>query len=192
MITIPENTEGLIFDCDGTLVDSMPLHMTAWEYAFDHFGADFNFDFLFSKKGMEEKEIVSLFNEQFGTKLIPEITVSIKHNFFKKHIEKITPIYPVVDVVNKYYKILPMAVASGSSKDIVHAELKFIGIKKYFKKIITADDPVKPKPDPEIFLKAAGYLKVDPAYCVVFEDGDLGIEAGKKAGMFTIDVRDFI
>jgi len=85
-----------------------------------------------------------------------------------------------------------MAVASGSNKKFVHAQLKAVGIFDYFNFIVTADDPVKPKPDPDIFLLAAKKINVEPNLCLVFEDGDPGIIAAQKAAMTVIDVRNLI
>jgi HAD superfamily hydrolase (TIGR01509 family) len=189
-ITVDRDVKALIFDCDGTLVDSMPAHMEAWEFAFKHFNALYDKNFLFSFKGMKDIDIVGIYNETFGTALNAQSLVSIKHDYLIKNIQKLKPIQPVVDAAKLYYKQLPMAVVSGSTKQIVFAELNFIGIINLFDVILTADDPFTPKPDPEIFLAAASRLKVDPQTCMVFEDGDAGLEAASKAGMKSFDVRN--
>ena len=87
---------------------------------------------------------------------------------------------------------LPLAVVSGSVRDIVHKELEVVGVFNLFKTILTASDPYKPKPSPDIFLAAAKSLNVSPEYCLVFEDGDSGLEAATKAGMQIVDVRGYI
>ena len=102
------------------------------------------------------------------------------------------PIPPVVDIVLDYKYILPMAVVSGGTKEIIAAELNAIGILDYFKVVLTADDAFKPKPAPDLFLEAARVLDVAPEKCCVFEDADLGIEAARNAGMMIIDVRQFL
>jgi beta-phosphoglucomutase-like phosphatase (HAD superfamily) len=188
-IIVDPDIKGLIFDCDGTLVDSMPTHMEAWEYAFKQFNTKYDQDFLFSFKGMKDTDIVEIYNKTFGTALNGEALVSMKNEYFLKNLNKIQPIKPVVDVANRYYKKLPLAVVSGNTKSIVHDELNFAGIAKLFDVVLTADDPFAPKPDPEIFLAAASQLKVDPLLCIVFEDGDAGLEAALKAGMKIFDVR---
>ena len=192
LIEVPEFIQGLIFDCDGTLIDSMPLHMKAWEYAVTKGGAVWDYDFFFSKKGMQEEDIVELFNKQCQTPLSSVATVKEKHNYFKNHQGDIKPIKPVVDVVLRYNGVLPMAVASGSKREHVHLQLEALGIKEYFKIILTADDDIKPKPSPDIFLQAAVRLGVPPNLCEVFEDGDLGLQAAMKAGMLATDVRPFL
>ena len=188
-ISISPEIQALIFDCDGTLVDSMPTHMKAWEHAFKFFNTAYDENFLFSFKGMKDTDIVQIYNETFGTKLNAQDLVSKKIEYFIQNLNNVKPIKPVVDVALSYYKKLPLAVVSGSLKSVVYAELNFVNILKLFDIIITADDPFKPKPDPEIFLAAATQLKVHPEFCMVFEDGDAGLESADKAGMKTFDVR---
>ena len=188
-ILVPDYIKGLIFDCDGTLVDSMPLHMQAWEHALEQVGAKWNFDFFNSKKGMKGKDIIAQYNKEFGFSFDPVKVNHLKQEYFRLHRKDSKPVHSVVDVVHRYKDKLPMAVASGSSRDNVLVQLEAIGIKKYFKVILTADDDIKPKPAPDIFLEAAQRIGVPPQLCQVFEDGDLGLEAARKAGMLATDVR---
>ncbi|MGB2869711.1 MAG: HAD-IA family hydrolase [Bacteroidota bacterium] len=192
VIKVLPHIKGLIFDCDGTLVDSMPLHMKAWEYAITKAGAVWNYEFFYSKKGMESEDIVIAYNKQFGTALEPRDTVRVKHEFFERHGSEFKPIEPVIEVVHRFKGILPMAVASGGNRENVHAELNAIGVNGLFKAIVTADDNVIPKPDPGIFLEAAARIGVPQNLCQVFEDGDLGLEAARKAGMVATDIRLFL
>lgn len=190
-IEVPEYIKGLIFDCDGTLVDSMPLHMKAWEYAITTAGGTWNYDFIFSKKGMQGKDILALYNDTFGVHLDIETTARLKQEYFHNHCVEIKPIETVVDVVRRYASRLPMAVASGGSQENVLLSLELTGIRHYFDVIITAGDKaVLPKPSPDIFLEAAKRINVDPKYCQVFEDGDIGLEAARKAGMLATDIRE--
>lgn len=188
-LVVPATVQGLIFDCDGTLVDSMPLHMQAWEYAMNLAGTPFDDAFFFSKKGMEEKAIVDLYNAAFAVSLDRDETVRAKHRYFRSHPSAFTPILPVVAVVHRYASRLPMAVASGSTRENVLLELDTIGIRHLFSVILTADDNVRPKPAPDIFLEAARRIEVPPHLCHVFEDGDHGIDAARAAGMGVTDVR---
>lgn len=192
MIPVPDDIKGLIFDCDGTLVDSMPLHMKAWEEAVHLFGANFDPEFFFSKKGMRSKDIVAQFSLQSGKPLNGADVVRLKDNFFLQHIADVMPLPIVVDVVRRYHKILPMAVASGGGREIVERELQVTGIVNFFDVILTADDPFKPKPFPDLFLEAARRIGVQPSLCQVFEDGDLGLQAAENAGMLATDIRPFM
>lgn len=191
MINIGD-VKGLIFDCDGTLVDSMPLHMEAWKHAFQIVREDYNHAYLNSKKGMKESEIIELYNKKFNKRLNPEEIVKIKHEYFNNQLKFLKPIAPIVDVVFQYHGKLPMSVVSGSVRKTVHDELEIIGIKNKFDYILTADDNFKPKPAPDKFLEAARLMNLNPKDCLVFEDGDLGIIAAQIAGMRTIDVREII
>jgi HAD superfamily hydrolase (TIGR01509 family) len=97
-----------------------------------------------------------------------------------------------VDVANKYNGILPMAICSGSMRESVNISIQAIGLAGVFKVILTSDDQFKPKPAPDMFLEAAKRLNINPRYCQVFEDGDLGIQAAKNAGMVATDIRKYI
>jgi len=188
-IEVPGYIKGLIFDCDGTLVDSMPLHMKAWEHVITSQGGLWDFEYFFSKKGMPEEEIVMEYNTHFARAFDPVETVKAKHRFFRAHASEFRPIPHVVDVVMKYRDKLPIAIASGGVRENVSLELESLGIMSCFQAILTADDDIRPKPAPDIFLEAARRLGVAPECCQVFEDGDLGLEAARIAGMLPTDVR---
>ena len=189
LIEVPKHIKGLIFDCDGTLVDSMPLHMEAWENAVNKFKAPWNYDFFFSKKGMREIEIGSIYKKEFNFDLNENDLVEEKHKYFKNHLSSLKPIEPVVQVANKYQGKLPMSVASGGTRENVVGQLQSLGIINLFDHILTADDNIKPKPEPDLFLFAAKLMNVEPEYCQVFEDGEFGIQAAVKAGMIATDIR---
>jgi HAD superfamily hydrolase (TIGR01509 family) len=164
--------------------------MKAWEEAFKFFNEKFDFDYLYSLKGMKEIEIIELYNKKFGTNINPEEIVSKKHIYFKDNINSVKPIEPIVKIAEENFGKLPLAIVSGSVQSIVHKELEVVGIFHLFRTILTADDPFKPKPAPDIFYAAADKLNTAPEHCLVFEDGDPGLEAAKKAGMQTVDVRE--
>jgi HAD superfamily hydrolase (TIGR01509 family) len=191
-IVVPENIKGLIFDCDGTLVDSMPLHMEAWDYAMQEFGTKYDEEFFLSKRGMKETEIIEQYNALFKTNIKPLDVVNVKHRFFSEHIHGVKAIPSVVKLVERFQHVLPMAVVSGSVRNVVVNELKIIGIGHLFKIILTADDSFKQKPAPDMFLEAARVMNVAPSQCQVFEDGDLGLLAAVNAGMLATDVRPFL
>lgn len=188
-IEVPSYIRGLVFDCDGTLVDSMPLHMRAWEHVITLQGGAWNYDYFFSKKGMPEEDIVGIYNQNFGYAFDPVRTVQAKHDYFYSRLDELSPISEVVDVARRYLGVIPMSVASGGTRKTVELELEALNILQFFPVILTADDGIKPKPAPDIFLEAARRMQVEPEQCQVFEDGDLGLEAAYAAGMLATDVR---
>lgn len=191
MIDVSPAVRGLIFDCDGTLADTMTLHMDSWEKAFRERGEPFRPEFLDPLRGMKEEEIVSLYNRQYHRDLDPREVVDRKHVFFRRGVHRVKPILPVTDLVHQYRDVLPMAVVSGGKRGNVALVLDNLAIRTFFAVILTADDPIAPKPAPDLFLEAARRLNVDPGRCQVFEDGDLGLEAARRAGMTATDVRRF-
>lgn len=188
---VPDTIRGLIFDCDGTLVDSMPLHMQAWEHAIRSFGARYDGGVIHGMKGMKEIEIVAVYNQHVGTMLDAHAVVAEKHRYFGARIREVRPFEPVVEVARRYHGVLPLAVVSGSVRDIVAGELAATGLAGLFDVVLTADDPLPPKPAPDLFLEAARRMRVPACDCQVFEDGDAGLEAARRAGMLPTDVRPF-
>lgn len=167
----------------------MPLHMRAWEHAVKSQTGLWEFDYLFSMKGKPDKEIVEIYNAHFGLSIGIRETLEKKDEYFRNHGDELKPVEPVLAIAVRYRGILPMAVASGGTRKSVVFQLEALSIKEFFTVILTADDGIKPKPDPDIFLEASARLGVPPRQCQVFEDGELGLEAARKAGMFVTDVR---
>jgi len=186
---VPEHIKGLIFDCDGTLVDSMPLHMDAWRHVIEAQGVPWDHEFFFSQKGRPEDDLVVEYNERVGSAMDPSDTVQMKHEYLHARLDRLEPIPRVVEIVHSYHGVLSMAVASGSTRRTVMLALGALGLVDYFSAIVTADDGIEPKPSPEIFIEAARRMHVPPRDCQVFEDGDLGLEAAIRAGMLATDVR---
>lgn len=191
-IHLPADARGLIFDCDGTLVDSMPAHNLAWRKALQQFGVSFEESFFMSLRGLKDAEIVEKYNNRRGLTLSPSEVVHHKKIFFRARLSEIKPITPVVDLVHLFHGRLPMAVVSGNVRELVDEELELAGIGRLFSIILTADDPYPAKPHPQIFLEAARRMQVPPQACVVFEDGDSGIKAARAAGMMIVDVREYL
>jgi len=192
MIEVKNNIKALIFDCDGTLVDSMPIHFKAWRETFAIFGREYPHVFVDERKGMPITEVIREYNAHYKDELNPEAFARIKEEKAIERLHFVKGIQPVVDIVHRYYEGLPMAVCSGSIKEGVDASLKAIGLDKHFKVVLTANDNLKPKPAPDIFLTAARLMEVEPGFCQVFEDSDLGLQAALNAGMVATDIRKFI
>lgn len=188
---ITPGVKGLIFDLDGTLANTMPWHFQAWQKACRRFGIDMDTAFLHRFTGAPGWTIADAIIEESGMKGIisPEEIIRVKLEEFNSIQHKVTPIEPVTALVQKYYRSLPMAVGTGGHREAVEKTLDIIGLRTYFDVIVTANDVKKHKPHPETFLRCAELMDVAPADCEVFEDGDLGIEAARRAGMIATDVR---
>ena len=186
-ITIPPGEfDAFIFDCDGTLIDSMALHLDAWRAALelhgfprDQFTDKMHYDFA----GMPGPAIVKMLNGQFGTNLSPAEVEAAKLEWYLAHHDEIKPVTAVVEIARARFGKIPMAVASGSDAEIVRQGLNAVGILEWFPTIITPADVAEGKPAPDMFLLAAKRLGVEPRRCLVFEDGQLGIQAADAAGM---------
>jgi HAD superfamily hydrolase (TIGR01509 family) len=191
MINVEPIVKGLIFDCDGILAYTMEAHWTAWVDTFNHFGYECPVDFLDSLKGMAGREIVHSYNKHFGTALEPNTVSDHKQGLVFEKLKKTREVVAVCDVVRQYSREMPMAVASGGTLLNVNSILKTIGLLDEFDAILTADDPIPPKPHPAIFLEAASRLGCAPETCLVFEDGAQGFAAALAAGIPSIDVRPY-
>lgn len=190
---IKPGVKGLIFDLDGTLVDSMPLHYDGWKKACDRFGAHIDPAFLKFHTGSPGWAIAAAIIEKSGLNgnVTVEQIMKVKLEEFYRVQHLIKPIDPVADLVRKYYGKLPMAVGTGGHREAVERTLQVTGMRKYFDIVVTANDVDRHKPFPDTFLKCAELMKVNPKFIEVFEDGDLGIEAALSAGMIATDVRSW-
>lgn len=190
---IKKGAKGLIFDLDGTLADSMPHHFAGWEVACHKFGAFIDKSFLRKHTGQPGWIIASEVIDRNGLKgrvTADEIlNEKLKQFYSIQHLVK--PIEPVAEIVRKYHGKLPMAVGTGGHREAVERTLEVTGLRKYFDIIVTANDVENFKPHPETFLKCASMMNIDPSDIEVFEDGDLGIDAAKSAGMMVTDVRSW-
>jgi HAD superfamily hydrolase (TIGR01509 family) len=176
---------GYIFDCDGTLVESMPLHFRAWRHALRAHGASFEFGWqLFvSRAGMPLETTVLELNAQFGTQLDPGPIVAAQRALYRSLLPDVQAIAPVVEFARRVAVHAPLAVASGGHREEVEASLRNVGIAELFSCVVTGSEVLRGKPDPEILLRCAEGLRLEPAQCLVIEDGELGIEAARRAGM---------
>jgi beta-phosphoglucomutase family hydrolase len=190
---IQPGVKGLIFDLDGTLADTMPYHFKSWKKACRKFGADIDKAFLKRHTGTPgwiiADELIKM-NKLNGNVTVDQI-LEVKLSEFYKQQHLVKPVIPVVEIVKKYYRILPMAVGTGGHRDAVERTLAITDLLKYFDIIVTANDVLNYKPHPETFLRCARQMNVEPRFIEVFEDGDLGIEAAIEAGMIATDVRSW-
>lgn len=185
-LTIPDYPfKGFIFDCDGTLVDSMPLHYVAWTETLKRHEAPFVFteDEFYGSAGMKEQDVVRGLNAKHGTNLDPVRVDELKMEIFRLRIPELQEVGPVVQVARSLHGKFPMAVASGSAELTVRASLEATGLIDLFPVIVTPERVKHGKPAPDMFLLAAELMGVPPSECLVFEDGQSGLDAAKAAGM---------
>lgn len=188
-LDLPERTfAGYIFDCDGTLAHTMPLHYLAWNRAVRDEGADFPEDLFYSWGGRPATEIVAALNQRCGTSMPVEATVERKESYFLEELHRVEPIEPVVEIARSLQGLARLAVASGGHRAIVTATLQALKIEHLFSACICAEDYQRGKPAPDPFLEAARQLGVPPEECLVFEDSPIGIEAAQAAGMHHVFV----
>lgn len=191
-LEVPPWIRGLIFDCDGTLADSLPLHYAAWEEAFAALNLPCSLEFLLRHNGKPTDLIVTLYNAEFGRTInVAEFTADKEHRTYAR-LEQTKPLEPAAGLARQYYGRLPLAVVSGGNRANVERTLRAIGLRELFPVVLTADDGLPPKPAPDLFLEAARRLQVEPCDCQVFEDADSGLEAARRAGMLATDVRPFL
>lgn len=182
--------EGLIFDLDGTLVDSMPAHFAAWCEALASYGAAgvFQEDVFYAMGGRPTQDIVRELNSEYDLHLDPEAVAFAKRECFMKHLERINRNEEVVEFARSQYGKVPMAVATGGTRIVAEKTLQAAELTELFDDVVTADDVKRGKPDPEVFLQAAERIGVAPEKCVAFEDAPAGIMAAQAAGMEVVAV----
>lgn len=186
MLEIPDHPfQAYIFDCDGTLVDSMPLHYIAWVESLQQHDAPFEFteEVFYAHAGIKEQDVVKILNAQYGTNIDPVSVDELKMEIFRKRIPEVQPVRPVAEFAKSLAGRFPMAVASGSEEPTVRGCLEATGLIHLFETIITPKLVKHGKPAPDMFLLASERMGIAPSECLVLEDGNSGLEAAKAAGM---------
>lgn len=181
----------IIFDCDGTLVDSMPAHYEAWLVMLERYQLKLEEERYYALGGWPTLQVAELVIREAGhTDLDPAQVAREKEEYFEQNLtHKVDLIEPVIKVARQYRGEIPLGVATGGVRSIVQPMLERAGILDWFETLVTADDVAHPKPAPDIYLAAARRLNVDPTRCLVYEDAEPGIESAKAAGMEVVDVR---
>jgi len=187
--TIPERIKGLIFDCDGTLVDSMRIHYSAWKEAMQAVNIEISQERFYSLAGVPTLTIVQTLAQEQNVNCDVQAAAENKERLYLAKIETIEPIHSVIEIVHREKGRRKLAVASGGYPDVIQKSLAAVGLQGLFDAIVGAGDVKHGKPAPDMFLKAAERLNVQPEECLVYEDSGLGIEAASAAGMQAIDVR---
>ncbi len=182
---------GYIFDCDGTLIDSMPMHYRAWDAALHQKGLNepLSQDLFYSLGGVPTLKVAELLGAHYKLKIDPQEVFHIKEKIFVDLLPEVALIQPVVDFARRVAKTHPVSVASGGPRDVVQRSLELAGLDDIFKIVVTADDVVHGKPAPDMFLLAAKRMGVSSSRCLVFEDAEPGIKGAIAAGMQVVHVR---
>jgi HAD superfamily hydrolase (TIGR01509 family) len=174
---------GYIFDCDGTLAHSMPVHYRAWADTVERHGGHFPEDLFYSLGGVPSVRIVEILNDKFGTSLEPELVATEKELLYVERIATTQPITEVADFAREVASYAKVSVASGGVLPVVTHTLEVIGFKDFFPVIVTTEQVKRGKPFPDMFLEAAHRMQVPPSDCLVLEDSKAGFEAATAAGM---------
>jgi HAD superfamily hydrolase (TIGR01509 family) len=175
-----------LFDCDGTLVDSMPLHYIAWKKALEEWNCDYPEKLFYSWGGKPVRKIIADLNEMHGLNMPVDSLAERKESFYLEQLPHLKAIPEVLEHVEAQYGHIPLAVVSGSRRASVTGSLSIVKLLDKFETIVAAEDYTHGKPAPDGFLLAAQRLGVAPQDCLVFEDTDLGIQAATAAGMASV------
>ena len=179
----------LIFDCDGTLADSMPLHWRAWNAVCKRNGIELPEERFYKLGGVPSQKILAMLKQEQGLSFNPAEISRQKEEAYLPLMAEVKLIEPVAAIAREHVGKLPMAVATGGRTKYIRPLLEGLGISDWFQAIVTSDDVKNHKPAPDTFLKAAALLGVPPEDCRAFEDTDLGMEAIRAAHMDAVDVR---
>ena len=181
--------EGLVFDCDGTLADSMPVHWEAWQKVTAKHGLVFPEERFYALGGVPSRHIFKMLGEEQGVEVDPLAASKMKEDLYLEHLHLVQPVHEVVSIAREYHGKIPMSIATGGTRSVITVLLKALEIDHLFDALVTSEDVDNQKPAPDIFLKAASKIGIDPTKCRGFEDTDLGMQAIRSAGMDALDVR---
>ena len=188
-MSLPAHIKGLVFDCDGTLADTMPLHWRAWQVIATKYKLHFPEDRFYSLGGVPSRDILHMLAKEQGVTFDHIKAAHEKENVYLPLMTQVEPIHAVVEIAQANYGKIPMAVASGGTQQIIVQVLEHLKIRHLFGAVVTSEMVKNQKPAPDIFLEAARRIGVDPKSCRGYEDTDLGMQAIRSAGMEAVDVR---
>jgi HAD superfamily hydrolase (TIGR01509 family) len=179
----PGPFEAYLFDLDGTVADSMPIHFRAWTTAVEERGGTFPEELFYSWGGIPLPRTVEMLNEKFGYTMDPSETVQRKEELYLAGLAMLQPVAAVLALIEAEHGTIPFAIVSGSPRASITRTLTQLGLLDRFELIVGAEDYTHGKPDPEPFLTAAERLGIAAQHCLVFEDADAGIASAEAAGM---------
>jgi beta-phosphoglucomutase family hydrolase len=189
---LPAHIKGLVFDCDGTLADTMPMHWRAWQVIAKKYKLHFPEDRFYSLGGVPSRDILQMLAKEQGVTLDHIQAAHEKENAYLPLMAEVEPIHAVVEIARENFGKIPMAVASGGTLPIIEQVLTHLKIRHLFGAVVTSEMVKNQKPAPDIFVEAARRIGVDPKFCRAYEDTDLGMQAIRSAGMDAVDVRKML
>jgi beta-phosphoglucomutase family hydrolase len=190
-LTVNPKAKGLIFDIDGTIADTMPIHFIAWREVCAEQGIEFTPELFAEVTGTPALQTSQYLKRKFHKNFDEKEFTQKKEELFEKNMDKARPIEPVVKLIHQYKGKLPMACGTGGPQYLAWRTLKIAGVDDCFEHVVSAENVKNHKPNPETFLRAAELIHVKPSDCQVFEDGKLGLQAAEAAGMMATDVTKY-
>jgi HAD superfamily hydrolase (TIGR01509 family) len=188
-LKLPEGPfKAYLFDCDGTIADSMPLHYVAWKRVLGEWNCELAEEVFYAWGGMPVAEIIATLNERNGLTMPVEEIQRRKEQLYFDILPELKAVPEVLEHIEFSHGHIPFAVVSGSTRDSVTTSLTALGILDKFETLVCAGDYTRSKPDPEPFLIAAKRLGVKPEQCLVFEDTEMGIQSAIAAGMASVKI----
>ncbi|HEY2038201.1 MAG TPA: HAD family phosphatase [Edaphobacter sp.] len=188
-LKLPEGDfKAYLFDCDGTIADSMPLHYVAWKSVLSEWNCEFAEELFYQWGGMPVAEIIATLSQRQGLSLPVEDLIRRKEELFYINLPLMKPVPEVLEHIEARHGEIPFAVVSGSTQVSVRASLTTLNLLDRFETLVCAGDYTRGKPHPEPFLLAAERLGVAPEHCLVFEDAQMGIDAATAAGMASVRI----
>lgn len=191
-ISLVEGTfAGLIFDCDGTLVDTSPAHLAALQVGLDEYGLTMAKEWYYPRGGLTPDALMDDY-EAFLGRPVPRQDILARHRVaFQDGLQGLQEVTVIAEVARAWHGRVPLTVASNGRRQNVEASLTVTKLLPLFDSIVTAEDVARGKPEPDVFLEAARRMGVAAADCIVFEDTDEGLEAARRAGMRSVDIREY-
>lgn len=188
MENLHHDFDGLIFDMDGTLADTMPTHFIAWSQSMAEHGLELTEERFYALGGVPANKIIALLAKEQGKVVDADAVAEAKEDLFLELLKDVQPVLPVKAIAEFHHEHMPMAIATGSPKWVAEKILKALGVRDWFGAVVGAECVENSKPAPDVYLKAAELIGVDPKRCHAFEDTQLGVEAAKNAGMLVVDI----
>ncbi len=192
MDNLHHDYDGLIFDMDGTLADTMPTHFIAWSQSMAEHGLHLSEERFYALGGVPANVIIDMLAQEQGKTVDSHAVAEAKEVLFLELLGDVQPVVPVKAIAELYRQRLPMAVATGSPVWVAEKILTALGIRDWFGAVVGAESVPAPKPAPDVYLRAAELIGVDPTRCHAFEDTELGVASARNAGMTVININTLL